>query len=1486
MIEYRWKLVGIGNFAARDGLGLIDFHGRLYIYGGWNPLDKTNFPQISNNEVWSVDTLISADQWTLEDRNADWEPRHSFGLQILDDAVFVVGGDFVQGHYQNDVWFSKDGVNFQLATANVPWGPRILFLTASFDGKLWVMGGQTANDFIASDAPDVFYKDVWSSVDGVTWVQEATDVDFLPRGVIDQIVVHEGYMWVIGGATYETSGHPFVHRNDVWRSLDGVHWEQVLAEAPWDPRRYGAVESYDGKLWLVGGYAYDEDGVGHDLSDTWMSEDGINWIQVPSPFPARHAAGLEVHDGALYLVAGSHLQSDIWKLVPAVILEGTEGSDVLDGAQSDIMIGHDGDDIYDVSGDDEIREIAGEGWDTARASSDYTLSDLVFVERLAVADPSSVTGYRLVGNVLDNVIVGGNGNDVLMGNGGSDDILGGGGNDILDGGDGLDRLTGGPGDDTFYVSAGDKITEFADEGTDILFADTDYQLDAGVAVELMGTRDNFDPSSLNLTGNELSNRIFGNLGKNSLDGAGGDDILEGDGGDDTLVGGAGNDTLFGGVGADILRGDDGRDGLDGGEGDDTLAGGDGNDVLRGGAGADFLTGDAGEDILYGGGSDTLAGGTGNDTYFVSPGDSIVELAGEGVDFVFTEVDYALASAVDVEVLGTVDNFATTAIDLTGNEFSNRLFGNRGVNVLDGGGGADILEGDDGDDTYFVDSDDEVREGEGKGEDIVLARTDFTLASNSHVETLGAAHASSAIGLALTGNNFGNAISGTAGRDTLSGSGGDDTIFGAGNDVLRGGTGNDRYFAIAGDRVVEAAGQGFDTVYATSDFTLAARAEVEVLGTVNNFATTEINLTGNEFANRIFGNMGANVIDGGGGADILEGDDGDDTYYADSDDQVREAADNGYDSLYARGDYALSSASSIEMLAVADPNSTRAIALTGNAFSNTIVGGAGNDFLFGGGARDALFGAGGNDVLDGDGDDILDGGTGDDRYFVRAGDEVVEASGHGRDSLFAKTSYVLSQGIEIEIIGTVDNLATSAIDLTGNALANRIFGNRGSNVIDGGGGADTLEGDAGDDTYYVESDDDVREGVGNGKDTVLARTDFTLSNNSHVEIIALADATSTDPFSLTGNNLDNIIFGGAGDDSLQGRGGNDALRGGGGADRLDAGDGNDTLHGDGDDTLIGGAGDDRYFLTAGDQLIEHVGGGVDYVFASTSYVLTAGAAVEVLGTINNFADTAIDLTGNELANRIFGNLGDNVIDGNGGADILEGDGGDDTYFVDADDEVREAAGKGEDTVLARTDFRLSNNSYVEKLALADQGEAAGRRLTGNNLSNEVIGGAGDDTLRGAEGADVLQGAAGDDQLHGDEGNDILAGGTGDDLLYGGAGDDTFVFDEVAGSDVICDFTPGSDKIDLSNIDAIAASDFRDAFTFIANTAFSNTAGELRYENIAGGVLISGDIDGDGIADFYITVDGIDALDQSDFASEFTSQIQMNFEGSQIHSDLML
>jgi Ca2+-binding RTX toxin-like protein len=418
-------------------------------------------------------------------------------------------------------------------------------------------------------------------------------------------------------------------------------------------------------------------------------------------------------------------------------------------------------------------------------------------------------------------------------------------------------------------------------------------------------------------------------------------------------------------------------------------GSDNDDALFGTSGRDRLLAFDGNDTLNGGaGDDYMQGGRGDDIYFVdSSGDRVSEMLNEGYDTVIATTSYTLPTGSSIELLRTLGSASTYAVNLAGNELDNALVGNAAANVLDGRAGADVMWGYGGDDTYFVDNSGDVvieRAGEGFDTVIVDNLASYALAAGSEVELLSTRGSATTFAVNLTGNEFANVIVGNSASNVIDGGAGADTMWGYGGD--------DFYVVDdAADVVVEAVGGGYDTVYATTSYALAAGAEIELLRTLGSASTYAVNLTGNEFSNTIVGNAAANVINGGGGADLMWGYGGNDAYYVDnSNDVVIERAGEGYDAIYTTASYTLAPGSEIEELRTLGSASTYVVNLSGNELANVVVGNSAVNVLDGGAGDDTVWGYAGDDVLiGGGGKDVLNGGDGADFFSYRqAGDSPV------------------------------------------------------------------------------------------------------------------------------------------------------------------------------------------------------------------------------------------------------------------------------------------------------------------------------------------------------------------------------------------------------------------------------------------------------------------------------------------------------------------
>ncbi len=674
---------------------------------------------------------------------------------------------------------------------------------------------------------------------------------------------------------------------------------------------------------------------------------------------------------------------------------------------------------------------------------------------------------------------------------------------------------------------------------------------------------------------------------------------------DYVLAGAGNDTVNSGLGNDIVYGGSGNDVVNAGTGNDSVYGDDGNDSLDGSSGNDSLYGGAGDDTLSGGTATTVTTYT---PVYTEVTAALQSVAGTNGRPNFTVNTVSGDNDLTTGTSGTLTGFRlgnTDAVETHTHTASSQLAGGQILfNAINGNETLTIvIDGVtinlntaiasgmvtfNGNAVYAINASGQViRIGSGAS-----STTNGTLTINLPYTTLGLTSGGTTTGTAaglyyeyyantnplnvaaeVAGDDY---LSGGLGNDSLLGYDGNDTLFGDdGNDTLDGGNGNDSLNGGIGN-----------------DFLLG--------------------LAGND---TLSGGDGRDSLQGGADADSLTGDAGDDLLYGgDGNDTLDGGADN--DTLYGdAGTDSLLGGTGHDSLFGGDGNDT----LDGGADNDTLYGDAANDSLLGGTGNDSLFG--------GDGNDTLDGGADNDTLHGDAGtDSLLGAAGH--DSQF----------------GGVGNDTLSGGDgndsLDGGTEADSLSGDAGNDTLNGGAGADLLYGGAGMDyADYAGSGAAVTvnltAGTGLGGDAagdVLSGIDGIFGSAFDDTLLGY-DGEGT----LPGDLWTNVLYGAAGNDSIDGRAGSDSLYGGtgndtviGGAgnDLVDGGDGTDSLTGDaGNDSLVGGLGNDSLYGGADNDLL-------------------------------NGGD------GNDL---LFGGLGNDVVYGDAGNDTLHGDAGADTLYGGAGDE---------------------------------------------------------------------------------------------------------------------------------------------------------------------------------------------------------------------------
>ena len=633
------------------------------------------------------------------------------------------------------------------------------------------------------------------------------------------------------------------------------------------------------------------------------------------------------------------------------------------------------------------------------------------VPRLGVDDFAvDFAGY--LGSAGNDCLVGrGVQDDVIYGMDGQDTLVAGAGVNVLDGGNGHDSLVGGALYDELYGGAGADTLD-GGAGGDVLFAG--------------------DPGWPEREDGTTRNLLIGNTG------------------DDQVYGGLGADTLLGGNGDDLLWADGGADSLDGGDGADTLIAGSGGDTLRGGAGVDHIAFDLTLGLAL-----SPPAGMALLVDFDPGGGEIIAL---GAEDGLLNGPAGFASIGFAGVLASRDASAppVPGMALPGSGAVDNPYTVWWVPALAGGvaaGGWVLIDLD--------------RDAQLSSPDFLLRvlsaiadpRAAFGAALVQSVQGTEAAERLDAYALGgfvmaygggdtVVGGGGFDTLDGGEGADTLAGGGGNDSIDGgAGADTMLGGTGDDVLRVNdAGDRSVESAAEGADTVLASVSHYLGAHIEALVLeqGAGDLFGV------GNSSANLLVGNSGSNLLIAHDGADTVLGGDGRDLLFGMVGDD-RLIAGDGID-------YAVGDVGNDWMDGGTGPDE-----MYGQAGNNTLIGGS--DF-----ATDILVGGSGNDSIDGGAAwDLMYGNQGDDTFFAsQQVDWVFEFPGEGQDLVIADSPngfYLYANIEDLMLVGTTPFGV-------GNSLANRITGNAVFNTLLGGDGADTLRGGAGNDILWGQAGSDL------------------------------------------------------------------------------------------------------------------------------------------------------------------------------------------------------------------------------------------------------------------------------------------------------------------------------------------------------------------------------------------------------------------------------
>jgi hypothetical protein len=265
-----------------------------------------------NGELWMTSRTNA---WSSKDGlrwehygKTDTTERIWHAIVYFKDRLWYFGGlRYADRVPVNEIWSSADGKSWT-GSRTAPWSPRKEHTVVAFGDRLWLFGGadKVKSDFTTEHA----LNDIWSSEDGLNWTEVTGAAPWAAREGPPVLVLGDA-MFLVGAQG----------KADVWRSTDGANWTLLTRAAPWGARSGYGSASFDGRLWVFGGW---KNKPTNALNDVWYSSDGESWTRQTEHAPWGPRGPLSVvFKDRLWIYSGKHTGArdswggDIWTMSPS-----------------------------------------------------------------------------------------------------------------------------------------------------------------------------------------------------------------------------------------------------------------------------------------------------------------------------------------------------------------------------------------------------------------------------------------------------------------------------------------------------------------------------------------------------------------------------------------------------------------------------------------------------------------------------------------------------------------------------------------------------------------------------------------------------------------------------------------------------------------------------------------------------------------------------------------------------------------------------------------------------------------------------------------------------------------------------------------------------------------------------------------------------------------------------------------------------------------
>lgn len=219
------------SWSPRHSSVYLVYAGRIWIIGGQTQAG------VGFTDVWSSPDGIT---WTQATNSAN------FGTPLSGNTGVSFNGKMWVFSYSgtaSNSWYSIDGITWTQASANIAVTPRVQATATAYNGKMWIISGYQQSP----SAVDV--NDAWYSTDGVTWTAATTSAPWTGRR-FSSLLVFNNRMYIIAGYNSNVSPYYF---NDVWSSSDGVTWVQTSIGTAFTARYGHGTAALNSTMFILGG---------------------------------------------------------------------------------------------------------------------------------------------------------------------------------------------------------------------------------------------------------------------------------------------------------------------------------------------------------------------------------------------------------------------------------------------------------------------------------------------------------------------------------------------------------------------------------------------------------------------------------------------------------------------------------------------------------------------------------------------------------------------------------------------------------------------------------------------------------------------------------------------------------------------------------------------------------------------------------------------------------------------------------------------------------------------------------------------------------------------------------------------------------------------------------------------------------------------------------------------------------------------------------